>query len=373
MKNSNRSDQSHNAWSLFAYYVRRYIDWLFRGQSVGRNMIRAGTLILMAVGGSPLLTLVLSLVLGFVPQQYREFQQTVDASNMLIPAFGCLLIFTGIVLEVMQSREEANARSKKRVVVFEARGLRNDDGSPLLDAIPQEIVGLRIPVLLDLRNNLDGKVIEPERALKSIVAAHGSLLQHQNGADRSDLTTVYGGLTSVPYTFLTGLLFDDEGRVETYDWDRTQENWRALDVSDDNKGFHLTGIDGTASLKEVVLAVEFSYPVADADLQTTFSHPVVRLTLEGLASDAHWSAQKQSRLALQFLETVKSLSARGVLKIHLVLAAPNSVVVTFGRRYDKRNLPEVIVYQFERGKSPAYPWGVAMPVSGADSPSVIHT
>ena len=121
---------------------------------------------------------------------------------------------------------------------------------------------------------------------------------------------------------------------------------------------------------QAVLAIAFSYPVDEADLKTTFSYRVVRLTLDGMSSDAHWSKQKQNRLAQKFLEVVKQLSAQGIRRIHLVMAAPNSVVFTFGRRYDKRNLPEIVVYQYDRGKSPAYPWGVVMPVSGVERPSV---
>ncbi|MYG42071.1 MAG: SAVED domain-containing protein [Rhodobacteraceae bacterium] len=72
---------------------------------------------------------------------------------------------------------------------------------------------------------------------------HQSLLQHQSKTDRSNHTTVYGGLTSVPYTYLTGVLLDDEGEIVTYDWDRTQEAWRRLDSIDDGKEFQVNGID----------------------------------------------------------------------------------------------------------------------------------
>lgn len=44
----------------------------------------------------------------------------------------------------------------------------------------------------------------------------------------------------------------------------------------------------------------------------------------------------------------------------------------FGRIYDKRNLPAVIAYQYERGETPPYPWGVKMPVSGAQEPELIR-
>ena len=244
---------------------------------------------------------------------------------------------------------------------------------PLVDSIPDDVPGQRIQILLDLRKRMDGKVIAPEKALDDIVSAHRSLLQHQSGVNRSDLTTVYGGLTSVPYTFLTGVLLDDEGKIEVYDWDRSLEAWRTLNDEDDQSSFDVAGLDVQVPADEVVLALAYSYPVDAADLSSTFSQRVVRLTLQGMSSDGHWAERKQSRLAQQFLEVIKQLSAQGIKRIHLVMAAPNSVVFTFGRRYDKRNLPEIVVYQYERGQSPAYPWGVLMPVSGNERPSVVYS
>jgi hypothetical protein len=32
-----------------------------------------------------------------------------------------------------------------------------------------------------------------------------------------------------------------------------------------------------------------------------------------------------------------------------------------GTIYDRRNLPEIIIYQYEKSQSPSYPWGVKIP------------
>ncbi|MYG42072.1 MAG: SAVED domain-containing protein [Rhodobacteraceae bacterium] len=121
----------------------------------------------------------------------------------------------------------------------------------------------------------------------------------------------------------------------------------------------------------MVIALDFSYPIKKQDIRSAFNHLIVRLTLDGMSSDGHWSQVKQNRLAQQFLEEVKQLSAVDVERIHLVMAAPNSTVFTFGRRYDKRNLPEIIVYLFEKGNNPTYPWGDLMPVSGVDQAKIV--
>jgi hypothetical protein len=76
-------------------------------------------------------------------------------------------------------------------------------------------------------------------------------------------------------------------------------------------------------------------------------------------------------LADQLLDVAKALEGKGVKVIHLILAAQNSVAFNLGRRYDKRNLPHLIVYQFERGAEKKYPWGVRMPVSGQRAADVV--
>ncbi|MBM7068481.1 hypothetical protein [Actibacterium sp. 188UL27-1] len=55
-------------------------------------------------------------------------------------------------------------------------------------------------------------------------------------------------------------------------------------------------------------------------------------------------------------------------RIYQVLAAPNSVVFTFNRRYNTQNFPKIVVYQYKRANNPACQWGVSMPVAGRKRP-----
>lgn len=358
---------------LFENFVRRATDWWFRVTTIERFLLTSAIGLLAVIyGGVPLIAELLRLIIGSIPEEYLSTQRAIDAVDGWIFSICLVVILVALGLAITRFVADAKSRTKKRVIVIEGRGLRDDDGSPLDKAVAEQHEGQVIPVLLDLRNRTDGNVIEPERAIEEIAAAHRSLLQHQKNVDRSDLTTVYGGLTSVPYTFLTGVLLDDEGSIRTYDWDRERETWRSIDGEDDGKLFQTSDIDDVAGVTEVVVALTFSYPIDEKDLSTTFRLPVVRLELEGMSSDAHWSEKKQNRLAQQFLEIIKLLSGRGVKRIHLVMAAPNSVVFTFGRRYDKRNLPELIVYQYQRGNNPAYPWGTLMPVGGVNHAQILY-
>ena len=358
---------------LIENFILKGTDWIFRATSFEALLLKSACIVIIFIfSGPPIIVEILRMVLDTVPEKYLEAQRKLDVVDEWILAICSLLIIVSIILTVQKNRRESAAKAGKRLIVIEGRGLRDDDGSPLDQAVTKDFEGKIIPILLDLRNRMDGKVIEPEQALNDIQVTQQSMLQHKNG-DRSELKVVYGGLTSVPYTFLTGVLFDDEGNIVTYDWDRSQEAWRSLDDVDDGESFVVSGVEEITENEEAVIALAFSYPIENADLYNTFTHPVVKFTLNGMSSDAHWSQNKQNRLAQQFFEVVKKMSACGVKRIHLVMAAPNSVVFTFGRRYDKRNLPKLVVYQFERGEAAAYPWGILMPTSGVDRAQILYT
>lgn len=351
--------RSATAWFFRA---RRSESWIFRGAVAVLIAIHGIDWVLKysgSIGGNPV-----SLEIGA--------GGAVPGAILWIVTAVCVLLMIGAAVWAWKRYADEQQRlSRKRVFVIEGRGLRDDDGSPLSAAIPDSIVGTRVDYLLDLRQRKDGVIIEPEDLLEPVGAMKIWFHQAQKGYDRSDVTTVYGGLTAVPLTFLTGVLLDDEGKVVVMDWDRIAGRWRSLDGPDDNLRFDVSEIDAARGAREVVLAISASYMVKSEDIATTFAQPVVRMTLPDLQS-SHWSQAKQSAMADQFFGVLKQLDAMGVDRIHLILAAQNSVVFNLGRRYDRRNLPKITVYQFERGQDPRYPWGVEMPVAGAAAARVVH-
>jgi len=359
---------------LFDYGVRKAIDWYFRVRSAQTILLKSGTaLLLAAIVGTPLLILVVRSIMNLGPDQLHGFAETLDGLKILVAIVGAAMIACGAILIFLGWFEGKSSRSSMRVIVLEARGLRLERGTPLLAALGDEFLGQKVETLIDLCNRDDGKALEPEPAISEIETAYRVVQQNKKSMNAATLKVVYGGLAPVPFTFLTGVLFDDEGEITTYDWDRTVDDWRDLSEDDDGAEFTVHGLAEEIVGTEAVVAISYSYPVSDDAISNSFAMPVVRLTLDGLSSDSHWSQAKQSRLAQQFFEVVKQLSAKGIKHIHLVLAAPNSVVFTFGRRYDKRNLPAVSVYQFEGGDVPTYPWSIAMPVSDTDKANVATT
>lgn len=344
------------------HFIRSCTDWLFRPKSVGRYAMRIG---LGLIGLAFALGWALKVSMPSISLSVSSGEGTPAILTYSIAGLGAFLILAGLVFDICCSLGDRRRLARKRVVVIEGRGLRDGPGSPLADALPASVQGTRELLLLDLRQRVeDGVIVRPETILPRIEGLAAQVEQRLGASDRSDVTVAYGGMTAVPFTFLTGIMLDDEARIVVLDWSRKVENWLPLDQADDGKAFTVQGIDDAVGV-EIVLAVSFSYPILDANLTDTFpAMPVVRLTLDEGSPEAHWSETKQARLAEQFLNTVIQLGGRGVRRIHLVLAAPNSVVFRLGRAYDKRNLPSLTVYQFENGSTPPYPWGVEMPVAG---------
>jgi hypothetical protein len=286
---------------------------------------------------------------------------------------GVVLIVVGLGLQFWQTWREHRAAQRKRVLIVETRGLRTGPGRPLHEDVPKGLAGQREVRVLSFHQMYEAEITDPELGLE---VAHSLPIQVRQAAmavDRADFTLVYGGIAPVPYTFLTGVLVDDDDGLIVMDWDRAAERWRLLDGVDDGKRFSTSGMADLPNAEEVVVAVSVSYKVQAANVQATFpGQPIIWLTLENGNTSSHWSAAKQAALAGQFLEVLGELEGRGTRRINVILAAPNSLVFRFGRTYD-RNHPSLVVWQYEREQAIPYPWGILMPPGGRGKASVIRS
>jgi len=278
-------------------------------------------------------------------------------------ALASFIVLLGIFLILRDIRQE----SRKKVIVIEARGLRDWQGQPLASAVPFSALGRREQVIVDLRQGIvDGQIASPDAALRRLASLPDDIARRCDGLDRSDISFVLGGLAPVPFLFLLGVIVDDESRSCIMDWDRMQHAWRALADDDDGNRFVVTGMDAAnAAVKRVALCVSASYDVLEADVRIVEANvPIIKLELEGRNTSSHWSETKQQQLAQQFLNTVMSLARQGVTEISLFLAAPASLTLRLGTIYDKRNLPHIEVNQYEQSDPKRFPWAIRMPVSG---------
>jgi hypothetical protein len=355
---------------MLNHFLRSLIDWVFRRRSVGAILIKVGV---------PLFALVLaSLTIGVtIPTENGPFVFSWDTSGgSAILSWGVFIVATAIVaIGLLLIIRDMRRENREKVIVIEARGLRDWQGEPLERAVPISIIGRREAMTIDIRQGLiDGQIVKPERALHRLAGVPDDIARRTSGIDRSDVTFVLGGLAPVPLLFLLGVIVDDEHRTQIMDWDRKAHTWRPLDDDDDGRRFDITGLSAvSAGTTRIALCISASYDVNDADVRLVEpSLAIVRMDLQERSTATHWSEQKQRQLAQQFIDTVMASARLGVTEIALFLAAPASLALRLGTIYDKRNLPSVTVNQFEQASPMKFPWAVLMPVAGIAEPKLIQ-
>ena len=354
--------------------VDRVSEWITREKPIERKLLGAGILCLATAGACSGWS-VESTILGR-QVKFSPFPQMPEILSWVLVVVGSTAILAGILIGVRRYFHDRADHDSKAVLVIEQRGLRDTTDTPLVGAVPRSIKGRRQALTVDIRDRIkDGVVTDPETALDRVSALPRMIEPYRNGKGSSDMVVAYGGLSPVPFTFLAGVLLDDESQIVTLDWDRTSEAWRQLNADDDGDSFEVTGIEkilpGTT---ELVVAVSVSYLVDPGAISKSLpSSPVVELKLPRRFPDNHWSETKQQRLAKQFLQTMIRIADSGVATIHLFLAAQNSVVFRLGRVYDKRNLPRILVYQYQKGRAVEHPWSIEMPVQDVGKAAVVQS
>ena len=210
--------------ALLKHFIRSLIDWLFRRRSSALRIMRIGVSCLALAFGAGW-----ALEVSF-PSSDGRIDVGFDSAGGTPVIVVYLTGIVGLVLIISGYRAERHRVARKKVIVIEVRGLRDGSQSSLINALPPRMEGHHDHVLVDLRQRVkDGEIVAPEAALEDLISLPADLKRRENGIDRRDLSLVYGGLAPVPFTFLTGVLIDDEGAALIFDWDRHAEAWRELD------------------------------------------------------------------------------------------------------------------------------------------------
>ncbi|MYH15982.1 MAG: SAVED domain-containing protein [Gammaproteobacteria bacterium] len=350
----------------------KVVEWMTRQRPVAHLMFWGGFLLLTS-GIEPMwLLLMINMV---VPTLDQALSITVEQAPVLVATRWVMLAVGTVFLSVSGWFYIHDWRKEARQLVLgvEILGLRDATAPPLTEAIPQTFRGTRMPIVVDLRQNIvDGELSDPDRALTEVAMLPARIKTQCQWSDRRDVQVVAGGLAPVPLLFLAGVLLDDESDVSLLDWDRHLGKWKLLDAPESGKRLETALALGDSEVDEVALCISVSYRV-NLGAVSSLGLPMVHLELPTQGTAQHWSELDQQAWGEQFLELAMALEAKGVARIHLFLAAPGSVVLRMGRLYDKRNLPALRVYQYRRSavvESP-YPWAIEMPVAGHQSARVI--
>ncbi|OTA16988.1 hypothetical protein Xbed_03380 [Xenorhabdus beddingii] len=283
-------------------------------------------------------------------------------TDYIVPIIGGVLILAGLAFLAIGEFQTIKQNSRKRIILITGNGLRTTTGTGLEKIVRTVLKGIIQPQEIDITQRIrDGVVIEPGITFqRQILSTKDNITQTLSKGD-PDLTQVaYGGFLPVPFTFFLGNVLDDKGDVTVFDWDRQDEEWKHISTNnvDDGESFVHETI-GESSSDEIVLVVSYSYRVDIEQVARSFlCLGIEHLYLETNTFNNHWSLAKQRRLSMQFAEKVKTLSDKGIRTVHLIMSAQSSVVLNFGRRYDNRNMADIIVYQYEQSNDNPYPWGV---------------
>lgn len=291
---------------------------------------------------------------------YLQSAENTDWATGICQLFGALLIIAGLVLIFRQHQEQ----SRKRILAVEIRGLSGTLDTPLLSAVPKTMLGRREPLLIDVRDLVQGTPAQQQEAVTQVNLLLPQLKTWKSGANREDLTLFAGGLAPVPLQFLAGNLLAAEGHIHWRDWDRKPGSWVSPTSGVDVPAPNLPDISELAG-EEVILAVSLSYPIDKEELRTAFSGlPLVELGIPNATPGLVFSERSIQQLMQDFMNTLVAMQRQGVRSIHLVLAAPSVPSFRLGAAYAGRNMPKVVIYQYQKDQpSTPYPWGVEMPNS----------
>ncbi|BDW90994.1 SAVED domain-containing protein [Thalassospira tepidiphila] len=362
---------------IIEHFGSELIGWIFRRRSPWLTVVRAGSLVVLAaLAGGVVFDVSLPLADGELSLNFSNVGGTPTILVYSAFVIGFAIMIFGIWMEVRRQQDANKVKQRNKAVFIELRGLRQSPGVAIEDGEFVDSEWRKQRINCDLRQNVhDGMIIAPEIALEKLLSLPTMLKSSFDGENRADIKVFFGGLAPVPLTFLAGVLLDDEGPVTIVDWDRHKNQWRNLNGLDDGTRPESSGLGQLPqNVTNVALCVSISYAVDVAAVREVLPGvPVVECALSNKSTDNHWSAEKQIEIGQKFLETVQSLAEKGVEQIQLFLAAQSSVVFRLGRLYDHRNLPKIVVYQYERGQPNCYPWGIAMPVAGLDRPHIVST
>ncbi len=308
----------------------------------------------------------------FIELNAQQLVGKLDIINCVVVVAGLAFLVAGVSWCFIDWQSTQRCNQRKKTIAIEVRGLRNELGVPLAKALPRSFSGNIQELLVDLRELLiDGRITSPATGIKKINGLLGQLNVLKSGSVRGEVEVIVGGLASVPFLFLIGVLLDDESNMTFMDWDRYQKRWRELSEDDDGENFKISGMD-TVSPSNVCVMLSTSYRIDKAAVSSQFPDlPKIEVVLPSLSISNHWSRAKQERLCIEFHRLIKTLSDLGVQEIQLFLACPSSLALRFGTCYDRRLLPRVFVHQFERGQEFQFPWSIEMPVAGIAEPSVV--
>lgn len=262
---------------------------------------------------------------------------------------------TGLIILLYQIAED----SKKRAIIIQHTGIAEiptmdiDSVRPIWDKVFR-------PMTLNIeceRFYKNGIITDPESALEKTKSIQESIENNTRKISPENLKLYYAGLVQVPFAFLAGVIFDNTKPVEIYDWNRKKEKWHAIKTS--NAPLIEINIEypEEENIREMAIEIAISYNINRPNtLGAVGDIPILRIESKPIEINNTDNLKSQKYIAN---ELHKILDKYNYLdKIHIFVAAQNSMVFNLGRQISKRVHPKILVWQYEKMNKLKNPWAI---------------
>jgi hypothetical protein len=155
-------------------------------------------------------------------------------------------------------------------------------------------------------------------------------------------------------------VLEDDRPVSWAEWERKSCKWL---WSKDGKPVSTWEIPTLDSIQtdEVVLQSGITYPIAVEDVSKAFPDTNV-VIWEPKEKLFQLILDEASCIEIcdEFKKLMRQLSSKGVKRVHFLLACSTALTMRLGSVLDTRNMPDVIVYQYEKSSEQIYIWGLGV-------------
>lgn len=310
-----------------------------------------------------------------------EFAASVNASS--IPAYWelilyCLSLFLILLgmawifyVDWKQRKREAEENDRMVVLVVQIDAYSNVTQSPLALAVPAEIKGRRTPIIIEKRDALLGGNSLKETA-EDVLNIERTLNQYSSGHNLADINVCAGGFAPVPFLFLLGNVLEDERLTHWAEWDRKESRWTWSQNGIYAQPWSAPTLDSSLA-DEIVLKSGITYSIADKDVASAFPKlSVVKWEPTDKLFQVILDEQSCRDICDQFKSLMCQLKGQGVKRIHFLLACSTALTMRLGSVLDPRNMPEVIVYQYEKNSDLIYTWGLGVKVHEGRKSAIVN-
>lgn len=201
-----------------------------------------------------------------------------------------------------------------------------------------------------------------KETVEDVMNIERTLNQYADSHDLADINVCAGGFAPVPLLFLLGNVLEDERQIHWAEWDRKESRWT---WSHDGIYIQPWGMPtiGTFPTDEVVLKSGITYSIDEKDVACAFPNlSVVKWEPADKLFQIILDEQSCRDICDQFKTLMCQLKGLGVKRVHFLLACSTALTMRLGSVLDPRNMPEVIVYQYEKNSDLIYTWGLGVKV-----------